>query len=144
MLFVLNKSSNLNMNQKSKIFTPDEARRTLPLVKQIVRDILSKGFEIKTIIDSVNGDIKIDNRIQAFIDSMEAYIEELNELGCYYKDWNFEIGLVDFPAVINDKEVFLCWRSDEEYIIYYHDPKEGYPGRKKIPGEYLIKETNLS
>ena len=52
---------------------------------------------------------------------MEGYIDELKEIGCQFKAYNFDIGLVDFPALINDEEVFLCWRSDEKSIRFYHE-----------------------
>ncbi len=123
-----------DMNKTSvKYFTPEEARKTLPLVKQIVRDILNKGCQIRTIVDKLNGNIEINDELQYLIEEMEAYINELKEIGCYYKDWNFLIGLVDFPSIIDGKEVYLCWKSDEEDILYYHGINEGYAGRKIIP-----------
>ncbi len=55
----------------------------------------------------------------------------------YYKDWNFTIGLVDFPSLIDGKEVYLCWRTDEEEIRFYHGMDEGYSSRKPIPEKYF-------
>ena len=72
-------------------------------------------------------------------EEIEALMKELEDLGCFYKDWNFEIGLVDFPALIQGEEVFLCWRSDEKNIRWYHPVEEGYAGRKLIP-ENLLEE----
>ncbi len=43
---------------------------------------------------------------------------------CYYTD-------------VNGKEVFLCWRSDEDDILYYHEVDTGFAGRKLIPPEEL-------
>lgn len=44
-----------------------------------------------------------------------------------------ERGLIDFPAFIDDREVFLCYElSDGHSIQYYHDIEAGYAGRKKI------------
>ena len=54
-------------------------------------------------------------------------------MGCYYKDWNFQIGLVDFPALVDDEVVFLCWRSDESELRYYHRLEEGFAGRRPLP-----------
>lgn len=68
---------------------------------------------------------------------MQALFDELEELGCFYRDWNFEKGLVDFPAIIDGQEVLLCWRSDEPELLYYHDYAAGFAGRKPIPREYL-------
>ena len=121
--------------QYKKHFTPEEANKTLPLVKQIVRDILMHGFEIKAVADSLNNDLeemKEDARITELSKKIRGFIDELEELGCYYKDWNFTMGLVDFPAVIDGEEVFLCWKSDEEDVKYYHGLEEGFAGRRLI------------
>lgn len=120
-----------------KYFTPREAKRTLPLVKQIVRDILNCAFEIKTIADSINGKIEDNAEINNLSAQIEKFMGELEEIGCSYKDWNFEIGLVDFPSIIAGKDVLLCWRSDEDDIRFYHGMLEGFAGRKLIPEEYL-------
>jgi hypothetical protein len=81
----------------------------------------------------LGGDTKDNPEIQNLVDEINGYMKELEEIGCYYKDWNFSIGLVDFPSIMNGEEVFLCWRSDEEDITFYHDIEEGYAGRKSIP-----------
>jgi hypothetical protein len=31
-------------------------------------------------------------------------MQELEEIGCYFKDWNFSIGLIDFPAILMAKK----------------------------------------
>lgn len=120
-----------------KYFTPREAQRTLPLVKKIVKDILDTSFQIRTIAESIGGNLEEDPTISQLVIEMDDYINELEELGCYYRDWNFSIGLVDFPSIIGNKEVYLCWRSDEPEITYYHGVNEGFAGRKLIPREYL-------
>lgn len=43
-----------------------------------------------------------------------------------------ERGLVDFPALRNGKEIFLCWEKDEEDIQHWHDLETGYSGRELI------------
>jgi len=120
-----------------KYFTPAEANRTLPLVKKIVRDILNDTFQIRTISESLGGRIDENMEIKQLISNVDGYMQELEEIGCSFKDWNFQIGLVDFPALIDGEEVLLCWRSDEDEILFYHGINEGYVGRKEIPKEYL-------
>ena len=120
-----------------KYFTPLEAKKTLPLVKKIVRDILNDAFQIRTISESLNGNIEGNTEIKLLAANMDGYMNELEEIGCSFKDWNFQIGLVDFPAIIDGEEVLLCWRSDEEDILFYHGYSDGYAGRKPIPEEYL-------
>jgi len=118
-------------------FTPEEANRTLPLVKKIVKDILDYSFELKTISDSTTCEIEENKEAQNLISAIKGFMAELEEIGCYYKDWNFSIGLVDFPAIIDSQEVYLCWKSDEEKIIHYHGINEGFKGRKLIPEYYF-------
>jgi len=125
----------------TKYFTVEEANRTLPLVKRIVKDILDYSFELKTISDSIAGDLEDNKEAQNLISSIKSFIKELEEIGCFYKDWSFSVGLVDFPAIIDNQEVLLCWKSDEEGVFYYHGINEGFRGRKQIPEYYFDKET---
>ena len=41
-------------------------------------------------------------------------------------------GLLDFPAIIDGKEVFLCWEDGEEDIEFWHEVDSGYAGRKRL------------
>ena len=90
-----------------KIFTPHEANRRLPLIKKIVADILEKGQKAKKIMAQAQGK-EIPREIDDLQEEIELLMAELESLGCYFKDWNFEIGLVDFPAMIDGEAVLLC------------------------------------
>ena len=41
-------------------------------------------------------------------------------------------GLLDFPALIGGREVFLCWEQDEEDIEHWHDFDSGFAGRERL------------
>ncbi len=128
------------MITETKYFTPSEAKKTLPLVKKIVKDILDTTREMRLIAEDVDGKIESSNtwnQIQKMVSEVNGFIQELEEVGCLYKDWNFTIGLVDFPSIIDAREVYLCWRSDEDDIKFYHGIEEGYSARKSIPEQYL-------
>ena len=125
------------MITETKYFTPAEAIKTLPLVRRIVEDILSTTKEMRLYAEDMQGRIENDPYIKKMAEQVEGFLKELEEIGCFYKDWNFTIGLVDFPSIIDGKEVLLCWKSDEETIRYYHDLEAGFAGRKLIPEEYL-------
>ncbi|MBK8179453.1 MAG: DUF2203 family protein [Planctomycetes bacterium] len=62
---------------------------------------------------------------------------ELERIGCSYKGWGFDLGLVDFPGLIAGENVLLCWRSDEPAVVWYHSAEGGFAGRKPIPEEQL-------
>jgi hypothetical protein len=53
------------------------------------------------------------------------------------------VGLLDFPSILDDEEVYLCWKLGEDRIRYYHRQDEGYAGRKPLdprdlgPGDKL-------
>jgi len=125
------------MTTETKYFTPAEARKTLPLVKNIVRDILQATREMRLIADEIGGSVEDDPRIKKLASNVTGFLEELEEIGCFYKDSNFQIGLVDFPALLNGEEIYLCWRSDEDDILYYHEVDSGYAGRKLIPPQFF-------
>lgn len=120
-----------------KTFTPKTATQTLPLVKKIVQDILAAGQEIRGLSVQIGAHAEDDPRVIRLMDQLEELFVEIENLGCSYRDWNFTIGLVDFPAKIGGQEVYLCWRSDEEEIKFFHDAEEGFAGRKPIPQEYF-------
>ncbi len=120
-----------------KYFTPQEANKTLPLVKQIVKDILKTANQIKDLAEAIGDDFEDAEEVKSLTAEVHTFLKELEELGCTYKDWNFQIGLVDFPSIIDGQEVLLCWKSDEESISHYHGLLDGFAGRKQIPQEYL-------
>jgi hypothetical protein len=59
-----------------------------------------------------------------------ATLERIETTGCVVKD--LEVGLLDFPAKINDEDVYLCWRLGEDRIRFYHRQEEGFAGRKPL------------
>lgn len=109
-----------------RLFTVEGANSTLPLVRQIVGDILETAQRIATLEEG-------DEDLSALETRLEEHERELEELGCFYKDWSFSVGLVDFPCEIDGEVVFLCWRSDEESLSWYHRIEDGYRGRQRLP-----------
>ena len=120
-----------------KHFTPGEARKRLPLVKQIVNDILAKGQQLRQLIQDAPAGTGLSDSGLDLQGQIKEHLQELEDLGCYYKDWTFDIGLVDFPAFIEGQPVYLCWRSDEDDIRYFHSVNETYNSRKVIPDHLL-------
>ncbi|MGE0712415.1 MAG: DUF2203 domain-containing protein [Planctomycetota bacterium] len=116
-----------------KVFTPLEATRTLPLVRRIVHDVLQRGQELTKAGPS-------PARQQELVTELDELFAELEQIGCTFRCPNFEVGLVDFPGVIEGQLVHLCWRDDEVDLRYYHAPEAGFAGRKLIPAELLAPQ----
>jgi hypothetical protein len=68
----------------------------------------------------------------------KGIIDEIASKGILVRDPT--IGLVDFPAIINNKPAYLCWLTSEDDISFWHYVEEGFAGRKKI----TIKDDILS
>lgn len=120
-----------------RLFTPNEANRTLPLVRRIVDDILATGRRMRTLAAQGTPSPDEVRDYERLGKELQTLFTELDDLGCSYKDWNFAVGLVDFPAVIDGEQVLLCWRSDEPNVRHFHRCEDGYAGRKPIPEALL-------
>ena len=123
-----------------KFFTLQEANRMLPSIRRTVGEILAKGQKLRTLLDAAQDQTQTFE-LQRLSTEIETLMAQLEQRGCFYKDWNFEIGLVDFPAEIDEEEVLLCWRSDEVEILWYHSMEDGYLGRRPLPAEWLLKDV---
>lgn len=123
-----------------RIFTPAQANRTLPLVRRVVEDILARGREMRRLAPR-HADPQARARLGLIGAELGDLVEELRRIGCDYKDFNFDKGLVDFPGEIGGRAVLLCWRSDEPRVEWYHAPEAGFAGRAPIPAELLSEEA---
>lgn len=122
-----------------KLFTLTEANRSLVLVRRIVSDIVTNYTQLRTLhqnyqlLDEQGDMVAAEEarlRYVAVTDHLAELREELEDIGCELKD--FEVGLVDFPALRDGREIFLCWKLGEEQIEYWHTVTSGYNGRRPI------------
>jgi hypothetical protein len=68
---------------------------------------------------------------EAFL-QVRRILGEMTEAGIVVRD--VDRGLIDFPAVIDDREVYLCWELGEDEIAYWHDLESGFGGRRPLEG----------
>jgi hypothetical protein len=61
---------------------------------------------------------------------IKAVLDQFSRREIQIKD--LDRGLIDFPAIIAGKEVFLCWELSEKDIGFYHDLDAGYSGRERL------------
>lgn len=139
---------------EARIFTLEEAERTLPLLRRILTDLRAEyriwqdaGAEYELLSGGARADRQESEDLLAArrahtesADRISAYLGEIEAIGCLFK--GFDAGLVDFYTLRDDRLVFLCWRVDEDHITHWHDVESGYAGRQLIDSTFLT--TTLS
>ena len=69
-------------------------------------------------------------RMQGVIDQMQAAVARIDELGITLRE--IETGLVDFPALVSGRQVWLCWRLGESEVGWWHELGDGFGGRREL------------
>ena len=126
-----------------KIFTIEEANRTLPLVGRIVDDLVRdhriwedkvREFELATVGSSPEHPDAIAELLQSeaqrLARDIEGYIAELGDLGVIVK--GMDTGLVDFRGQMDGREVYYCWKLGEPSVMYWHEIDAGFVGRQRL------------
>jgi hypothetical protein len=121
-----------------KHYTREEAKALLPQVRKWLQQVE----------DARENLLKYDKRLSALMDpgrdaggelvnrwartmaDFRGAMDEFNRREILVKD--LDRGLLDFPAIIGGKEVFLCWEKDEDDIEFWHDLDTGYAGRERL------------
>jgi len=57
-------------------------------------------------------------------------INRIQDSGVLVKD--LDMGLIDFPSLLDGEEIYLCWKLGEEHVAFWHRPDEGFAGRKPL------------
>jgi len=120
-------------------FTLEEANETLifirPLmdeVQEIRQKILKNQPEAWPAIEKSvgnGGNRALSNMIQDF-EKLEDLIHRIQGTDVIIKDVN--LGLLDFPALRDGREVYLCWQYGEDEIAFWHEIEAGFAGRQPI------------
>ena len=124
--------------QFKKHYTRDEAEALLPQVRQWLRQaehtrdqLLKYDQRLQTFVKpgrDAGGEL-VNDWMRAMADFREA-LEQFQQRSILIKD--VDRGLLDFPAIIGGREVFLCWEKDEDAIEFWHDLDTGYAGRERL------------
>jgi hypothetical protein len=69
-------------------------------------------------------------RMQGLVDQMAAGVARIDQLGITLRD--IPTGLVDFPALVAGRPVWLCWRLGEPAIGFWHSHDTGFANRQPI------------
>ncbi len=125
-------------NQFSRHYTREEATALLPQVREwlqqldVLRASLRKHDQrIESLLDAGTdrGGPTVNDWVRTMAD-IQHVLDEFRRREIFIKDP--DRGLIDFPAIIGGREVFLCWQSGEGDVEYWHDLESGYGGREPL------------
>lgn len=124
----------------AKHFTVEEANALIPFLREkfaqihaLLPPLIERREKMKPIFRAArrNGGGGGDSRYLDLSLQVQRHIAEILQKGVLIKD--LERGLVDFPALRGDQEVFLCWELKEaDEVRYWHDLFSGYAGRRPL------------
>jgi hypothetical protein len=68
--------------------------------------------------------------MQGLIDQMQAGVARLVEMDITLRD--ISTGLIDFPALVSGRPIWLCWRLGETDVAHWHPHDEGFASRRPL------------
>jgi hypothetical protein len=119
-------------------WTPEQANALRPIVGATVRRVrdglrlLADGAldtDFALLAESTGGAWPGLDRARAAVEIALGF-EALERLDIVVRD--LERGLVDFPAVIDGREVYLCWLLDEPMVMHWHAVESGFNARRPL------------
>jgi len=123
------------------LFTVDKANTILPKVKKKFDEILcckNNVMDIQEELQNLSDSncsfeifIKKKQELNHIVSSLYKMIQELEDMGVMVK--SVDDGLLDFPSIRYDEEIWLCWKFGENKVKFWHGKDEGFMGRKPIP-----------
>ena len=144
----------------ARFFDLDEANETIPELRTILETLrdersqliaLRDEFARRAALETTPGDASAERtpddpaarsresaaerrrlrlRMQGVIDQMQAGVARIDELGVTLRE--IETGLVDFPALVAGRQVWLCWRLGEGDVEWWHELSDGFGGRRPL------------
>ena len=120
-------------------FTLQQANEALRIIRPLMDEvqlisqkILASQPEAWPAIEKSagNGGNKALSAMVQDFERLDALIHQILDTGVQIKDVN--IGLLDFSAQRDGREVYLCWKYGENDIAFWHEVDAGYAGRQPI------------
>jgi len=125
-----------------KYYTPEEANQALPVVRPKIAEMMDIGERIRahqpeywSVVQKSagNGGNPALSKLLPDFDRLDFLLHEVQDMGVEVKD--LTIGLIDFVAFHDGREVYLCWKFGEESIQFWHEMETGFAGRQLIDWE---------
>lgn len=125
-----------------KYYTPKEANETLIVIRPMINEMMQIGDKLRTHQPELwamvqksagNGGHPELSKLLTDFDRLDGLMHKIQDMGIQIKD--LISGLIDFPAMYEGREVYLCWKFGEGDIEYWHEIEAGFAGRQRIDWE---------
>lgn len=125
--------------QFKRHFSVEEANSLLPHVLSVFERIHAIGVDLEKhqkTLDKLherapgNGGSKKSSDLLTLSESITRLMQGLEDQGILIKD--VQGGLIDFPHIREDREVFLCWKMGEKKVAFWHEIETGFRGRQPL------------
>ncbi len=126
-----------------KLFTVQEAERVLEQIRPLVDRMLKAFADIREEIETSSlkaalrpGDPELVRQLESrgvaprLLEEINGTIRDIQSFGCVVN--GPEAGLVDFPCLMGQEIVFLCWKVGEPRIEFWHRIPDGFAGRRAL------------
>jgi hypothetical protein len=146
----------------ARLFTLDDANRTLPYVRRVVTDLVrdyrdwqdtlakyelasarrraAEGNEAGGATVGVAAEAqRLEKRAALLATAIEAYLAEITAVGAEVK--GFAEGLIDFPGELDGRSIRWCWMLGEAGVEHWHDTEAGFAGRQPVSTIEKLTET---
>src|SRR5919107_1717681 len=124
----------------------DEANGSIPEVERILVALRDQRGELIALRDRVVAASAPDDEaptaeaaeqirllrlgMQGLIDQMQAGVARLVEMDITLRD--ISTGLIDFPALVTGRPIWLCFRLGESAVEHWHPHDEGFESRRPL------------
>lgn len=122
-----------------QFFTLSEANQALVAIRPLMEEVQAIRQKVistqpdawSAIEKSVgNGGSRVLSKMVQDFERLDALVHQILDMGVLIKDVN--VGLLDFPALREGREVYLCWQYGEYDIAFWHEVDAGFAGRQPI------------
>jgi len=125
-------------------FTLEEANALLPQLELILERMQRTSIKVReemTALTQEQGEhalahlsvpqlLRLQPALRPLFEELAQAVQAIEQYGCLFK--GLDLGLVDFPAKLDDEIVELCWQYGEKEIAFYHRQDEGFAGRRPL------------
>jgi hypothetical protein len=125
-----------------RYYTVKEANEALVTVRPMMKEMMEIGEKIRKHQPELwelvqksagNGGNARLSRVLEDFDRLDRILHQVQDMGIEVKD--LTTGLIDFTALRDGREIYLCWKYGEDSIQFWHEIEAGFAGRQFIDWE---------